>query len=257
MRRVPLSQEENLEIFEDIIRNPSISKITIGLALIILSPVLGELLFSVYPGFAISTDMGVAAFMFSCIFAVALFGLALVLVGISEKQNKKEVKKVELWDVLDENGYKTGRSVKRGEVMEKDEYHLLVHAWIKNSKGDYLITKRTPNKRYPNMWETTVGAVISGEESLTAALREVKEELGINLSPSKGKYLFRIKRDNPEHMDFIDVWLFNEEIDIRDITCQPEEVCAARWATEGEIKAAIEAGKFMDTFSYLDELFSQ
>ncbi|MBL4933621.1 NUDIX domain-containing protein [Clostridium sp. YIM B02565] len=194
--------------------------------------------------------------MFSCILAVALFGLALVLVGISEKKNKQEVKEVELLDALDENGEKTGRLVKRGDVMEKDEYHLLVHVWIKNSKGDYLISKRAPNKKYPNMWETTVGAVVTGEESLVAALREVKEELGITLSPSKGKYLFRIKRDSPEHMDFIDVWLFNHEIDIRGVTCQPEEVCGVKWATDGEIKEAIEMGEFMNTFTYLDKLFS-
>ncbi|MDD7796039.1 hypothetical protein [Clostridium sp. 'White wine YQ'] len=93
MRREPLSQEENLEIFTDMLKEPSlsrinISKITIGLVLIILSPVLGVLLFSSYCGFVgytISTDMGVAVFMFSCILAVALLGLALVLVGISEK----------------------------------------------------------------------------------------------------------------------------------------------------------------------------
>jgi Isopentenyldiphosphate isomerase len=256
MRRMLPEQEENLEIFEDLLRKPSVSKIIIGLALIILSPVLGEALVYIYPGFVVSTDIGVAAFLLGCILAVALFGLAIVLIEISEKQSKREIKIAERWDILDDNGHKTGRVVNRGEVMEKDEYHLLVHVWIRNSKGDYLISKRSPNKKYPNMWETTVGAVVSGEESIVAALREVKEELGITLSPSNGKYLFRIKRDNLEHMDFIDVWLFNHEIDIRDVTCQPEEVCGAKWATEGEIKAAIEMGEFMDTFTYIDKLFS-
>ncbi|WP_238883359.1 hypothetical protein [Clostridium sp. YIM B02551] len=125
MRREPLSQEENLDIFTEMLKEPSlsrinISKVTIGLVLIILSPALGALLFSVYLGFAgytISTDMGVSVFMFSCILAVALFGLALVLVGISEKQSQK----AELRDILDENRDKTQKSVNHEEIKGKEE----------------------------------------------------------------------------------------------------------------------------------------
>ena len=89
---------------------------------------------------------------------------------------------IELWDILDEDGNKTGELVARGRPMKQDEYHLVVHVWIRNSKGQFLISKRTPNKTFPNMWETTGGSAIKGEDSLSAALREVREEIGINLS---------------------------------------------------------------------------
>lgn len=163
---------------------------------------------------------------------------------------------MELWDVLDEDGVKTGKIVERGKPRGQDEYHLVVHVWIKNSNGEFLITKRTPNKPLPNMWEATVGSAIAGEDSLTAAVREVKEEIGIGLSAENGKFLFRLKRQHQGFQDFVDVWLFKEDVDITKVIYQPEEVCGAKWAAPSQIQSLIELGVFADTFTYLEDLFT-
>lgn len=106
---------------------------------------------------------------------------------------------MELLDILDENGDKTGKTIQRGKTMEQDEYHLVVNVWIRNNNGEFLITKRTPTKKmFPNMWETTCDAVVTSEDSLKAALREVKEEISIDLSPTNGKHLFRLKTQHNE-----------------------------------------------------------
>jgi 8-oxo-dGTP diphosphatase len=166
--------------------------------------------------------------------------------------------KIELWDILDGNGNKTGRTVERGKTMKQDEYHLVVNVWIKNSNGEYLITKRSPNKSaFPNMWETTCGAAIVGEDSLKAALREVKEEIGIQLSLLNGQYLYRLKAQLNGIPQFVDVWLFKEEVNIKDVIYQTEEVCEAKWATQVQIKAMIESGEFADAFIYLEDLFER
>jgi len=162
---------------------------------------------------------------------------------------------LELWDILDENGNKTGRTVERGKPMRQDEYHLVVHVWIQNSHGEFLITKRTPNKTFPNMWETTGGSAVAGESSFEAALREVKEEIGIDLSPTNGTFLFRIKRQHHDFPDFVDVWLFKENVDLSNVIYQPEEVCGAMWATPSQILSMIKEGKFVNTFRYLEDLF--
>jgi 8-oxo-dGTP diphosphatase len=161
----------------------------------------------------------------------------------------------ELWDILDENGNPTGRTVERGKPMKKVDYHLVVHIWIKNNEGKYLITKRTPNKTFPDMWETTGGSAITGDNSQQAALREVKEEIGIELNPANGRCLFRLKRQHEDSPDFVDVWLFNENIDLKEIILQPDEVNEARWASPKEILLMIEKGEFVDVFTYLDKLF--
>lgn len=161
----------------------------------------------------------------------------------------------ELWDILDENGNQTGRTIERGKPMKPDEYHLVVHVWIKNDKGEYLITKRTPNKPYPNMWETTGGSATTGDNSQQAALREVREEIGVKLNPANGNCLFRLKRQYDGSSDFVDVWLFNENIKLENIKMQPDEVNDAIWASPSEILSMIENGMFVDVFTYLDELF--
>lgn len=162
---------------------------------------------------------------------------------------------MELWDILDGNGNKTGKIVERGKPMGQDEYHLLVHVWIKNSNGEFLITKRAPSKNFPNMWETTVGAAIVGDDSLKAAVRDVKEEIGIDLSNTKGEYVCKLKRQRNDFPDFVDVWLFRKEVDITEVIYQPEEVCGAKWATPSQIQSLITLGEFMDTFTYLEDLF--
>ena len=71
--------------------------------------------------------------------------------------------------------------------MGEGEFHLVVYAWIRGGDGRYLLTKRSPNKGYPNMWECTGGSALAGDDSLTAALREVREETGLRLDPMRGR----------------------------------------------------------------------
>lgn len=150
---------------------------------------------------------------------------------------------MELWDILDENRSKTGNVIERGKSMNKGDYHLVVFAIIVNSKGEFIISKRTPDKTYPNKWEFTGGSVLAGEDSLTAVLREVKEELGITLITSKGRLLKTIKVK--ENAYFGDVWLFEQEVDIRDVVCQVEEVSEAKIVTKEQIVKLIEEDKFI------------
>jgi isopentenyldiphosphate isomerase len=164
--------------------------------------------------------------------------------------------KNELWDILDGAGNKTGRTVERGMPMKQNEYHLVVHVWIKNDKGEYLIQKRTANKSYPLMWDITGGSAIAGEDSLSAAIRETKEEIGISLLRANGKQLYRIKRQHYNFPDFLDVWLFRDNTGIDKLIFHPDEVCCAKWVLPKEIYSMIKNGEFVDELTYLDELFT-
>ena len=141
---------------------------------------------------------------------------------------------MELWDILDENGDRTGKTIERGLPIPKGAYHLGVDIWIKNAKGEYLISRRSPDKQPdPGLWEPTCGSVIAGEDSLTAALREVKEELGITLDAGRGKHVTRFCV--PDDC-FIDCWLFEQEADINSVVLQEGETDAAKWAAADEIR---------------------
>ncbi|MDF2686275.1 MAG: isopentenyldiphosphate isomerase [Clostridia bacterium] len=163
---------------------------------------------------------------------------------------------MELWDILDKNGNKLGRTVERGKPMSQDEFHLVVHVWIMNSKGEYLISKRTPNKPYPNMWEATGGSAVIGDDSISAAIREVNEELGVVLNPANGKLFKSYLRQNHDFPDICDVWIFKHDCPIEAIVFQEGETCDAMWAGKNKIYEMIKAGLFIgkDIYPYLDEL---
>ncbi|TCT17173.1 isopentenyldiphosphate isomerase [Natranaerovirga pectinivora] len=151
---------------------------------------------------------------------------------------------MELWDILDKDRNKTGKLIERGQHLKTGEYHLVVFAFIKNSKGELLISKRTPNKTYPNTWEITGGAAVTGDTSLTAIIREAKEELGINLEIDKGKIIKSFRCD-VNHSYFADVWLFEQDINFDNIVCQPEEVSEAALVTKEELIALIKNNMFI------------
>jgi len=90
---------------------------------------------------------------------------------------------MELWDIYDADRNKTGRTMERGPVPEGD-YHLVVHVCIFNSKGEMLIQQRQSYKEgWPNLWDISVGgSAVKGDSSQSAAEREVKEELGLNIA---------------------------------------------------------------------------
>ena len=160
--------------------------------------------------------------------------------------------KNEMWDILDENGNKTGKLHKPGEKMNEGEYHLIIQVWIKNTDGKFIITKRSPNKFLPNLWECTSGSAIAGEDSLAAALRETKEETGLILNPNKGKIVHSCNK-------FIDVWLFCEDFDINDVVLEEGETCDVKWATKDEIIKLIDNGEFIkrDWMNYVCDMFEK
>jgi isopentenyldiphosphate isomerase len=159
---------------------------------------------------------------------------------------------MEIMDIYDKYRQKTGRTHERGNPMNEGDYHLVVHVWIVNDKGEFLIQKRQPWKNgWPNMWDgSAAGSAILGDSSEAAAIRETKEELGIDLDISKGEILFTIKSSS----SFEDIWLVRQNVDMSDLKLQYEEVADAKWATLEEIKLMMQAGEFI-SLDYYDDLF--
>ena len=128
---------------------------------------------------------------------------------------------MEKWDLYNAKREKSGITVCRGEIIPKGLYHLSVSVWIVNQQGQYLLSQRHPKKQYPLYWECTGGSVLSGETSLQGAIREVKEELGILLTPGSEKLIYQSRRENVQ--DFYDVWLFHKDIKIEEMRLQETE----------------------------------
>ena len=160
----------------------------------------------------------------------------------------------EIWDLYDENRKLLGKDHVRGEQLPIDGYHLVVHVWIRNSKGEYLIAQRSANRQtYPLMWECVDGSVIKGENSLQGALREVKEEVGVDLLPKKGHVILSdIKKIEFGKVvnKIVDIWLFkyDGEVDLSNATT--DEVAQVAWMNREQIKELFEHNMFVETLEY-------
>jgi len=151
---------------------------------------------------------------------------------------------MEYWDLYDKDRKKLSKIVERGNKLQDDEYHLVINAWIKNEKNEYLISQRAATKSHPLMWECTGGSVLQGESPIDAAIREIKEELGIDVDKSKGVLIGSTLRYYWGCPDILDVYVFESNVKMEDIVYQKEEVCKVMWASVDQIKELFDAGKF-------------
>ena len=156
---------------------------------------------------------------------------------------------MEKWDLYTEYKEKTGREHVRGEKIPEGFYHLVVHVWIRNCQGEYLISQRSANRlTAPLMWECVGGSVLIGESSIDGALREVKEEVGLDLKPETGKILFTKIRS--AFNDIVDVWLFEYDGDLHLDDATTDEVSDCRWMTVSEIRKLHEDNRLVQTLDY-------
>jgi 8-oxo-dGTP diphosphatase len=76
---------------------------------------------------------------------------------------------------------------------------------LRNERGEVLVCQRPAHKIYPGEWEFPGGKVEAGEDARAALARELREELGIELTGARP--LIRLRHDYPELAVDLDTWL--------------------------------------------------
>ena len=152
---------------------------------------------------------------------------------------------MEEWiDVLNEDGTKTGEVVTRKEVHEKGLLHRIVVIAIIDKDGHLLMQQRAKDKETnPGKWDVSVaGHVSSGQTSIEAAIREVQEEIGMQLRKEELKNIFTYKQERKIKDHFISNHLFDfylvkrNQIDLNQIKIQESEVEQVKLCDKKEVK---------------------
>lgn len=159
---------------------------------------------------------------------------------------------MEIFDMYDKNRIKTGQTMARGTKVPEGCYRLVIHVCIINSEGKMLIQQRQPFKHgWSGMWDISCGgSAVSGEDSETAAEREIVEELGLSISLKDVRPKINVNFDD----GFDDYYVLKQDVDISSLKLQPEEVKAAKWADKMEIFSMIDNGDFIPYNKSLIEL---
>jgi 8-oxo-dGTP pyrophosphatase MutT (NUDIX family) len=98
----------------------------------------------------------------------------------------------------------------------------------------------------PNLWESTSGSVQAGEDSLNAALRELREETGIVASLEEITFLGTTRKE----ASFVDIFIVRKKVDLSEIILQEDETVAAKWVTFSQLQAMESRGELAFPISY-------
>lgn len=87
-------------------------------------------------------------------------------------------------DILDAEGNFTGKTAMKSEAHKMGWFHPTVHIWFYTADAKVLLQQRGKDKdTHPLLWDVSVaGHVGAGETIVLSAQREVKEEIGLNIS---------------------------------------------------------------------------
>ncbi len=155
---------------------------------------------------------------------------------------------MEHWDLLDCRRNPLGRTHPRGRQypMPKGTYHMVVTVFTVSADGRLLLTRRAPEKHmYPGYWEVTGGSGVAGEDSLTAALRELSEETGIDGASASGGAGLDFLGTVMEPSAFMDCYLarLDEPAAAVRVTLQAGETTDVAWVSFWDFEAMIHEGK--------------
>ena len=161
-------------------------------------------------------------------------------------------------DLYDINRNLTGKTIFKGEKIPPNNYIVVVLVFIQNSKSEFLIQKRSPQKH--GKYASTGGHPKSGETSIEGIITEIKEEIGLEVKKEELNLIHSGKSD--ETQVFFDIYYLKKDFDISDLTLQKEEVDFVKWYSIDEIKRFIQNGLFFknhedEFFRTLDFLDSQ
>lgn len=149
----------------------------------------------------------------------------------------------ELLEVFDEQGRVLGLR-RRGEIHgDPALIHRAVHVLVSGQDGRLFLQQRAAAKRIqPDKWDTSVGGHVDpGEGYLTAAVRELAEELGVVCQPGLLRhlhdYLWRTEVES-------------EQVRTYALTCDgpfelhPAELQGGRFWSDDELRATAGSGIF-------------
>lgn len=142
------------------------------------------------------------------------------------------------------NKHKKLDYVRERKQLEKGEFKLSCFVWIINDKDEILVQQRlASDKSCPNMWGATAGGARAGETSLDTVLRELDEELGIQVDKNNLSFIGSYVR----FKDFVEVYLLKSNININNLKLQTEEVQQVKWMKIEEFEQLLSENKASET----------
>jgi isopentenyl-diphosphate delta-isomerase type 1 len=144
----------------------------------------------------------------------------------------------EIFDIVDAEDRVVGQAP-RGEVHAKKLLHRAIHVMVHDAAGKLFLQRRSLGKdSFPGCWDSSCsGHLDAGEDYLTAARRELGEEIGWHDTSVPLRPLVKLLAAPDTGHEFIQIYLLGPIAGPFDLN--PAEITEGRWHTLAEIDALI------------------
>mgnify|MGYP001603568592 FL=1 len=108
-------------------------------------------------------------------------------------------------------------------------WHAIVNIWILNNRAEILCTHRSPHvSGNPGKWQTYVGGHVKADSTFSeTAIRELCEEIGLEIGKNDLKLVEKGRREDAMHIYESYVTLFNENLS--KLNFIDGEISEAKW----------------------------
>jgi len=137
-------------------------------------------------------------------------------------------------DLYNSNLEKTNKTYFKGDKVPDGYYPMVVMIAIENSKGEFLMQRRSKNKG--GDWGVTGGHPKSGESPIDGIVTEVKEELGIDIEKDEVIEF----NSGCDGKDCYRMYYIKKDINLNDITIQEEELSEVKYFSMQELEDMVE-----------------
>lgn len=146
---------------------------------------------------------------------------------------------LELWDAYKIDYSLAGCDLVRGQTIPRGLYHIVSEILVQHQDGSFLLMQRDFQKEgYPGMFEASAGgSVLKGENPYNAAIRELKEETGI-----EAKSLRELSTSVSEDTVHI-TYLCLTDINKSSIKLQKGESIAYKWISKDELLSFMQSNE--------------
>jgi len=157
------------------------------------------------------------------------------------------VEPVEIFDIVDAEDRVIGQAPRSRCHGDPSLVHRVAHVLVFDDEGRLLLQKRSATKDVqPGKWDTSVGGHLArGEDYLSAAVREMREELGVDTPLT---FLYRFPLRNDVESENVATYLARHS---GPFTFCLREIAAVRFWTAEEI--AVELGSGILTSNFEEE----
>ncbi|MDQ1088257.1 NUDIX domain-containing protein [Siphonobacter sp. SORGH_AS_1065] len=155
---------------------------------------------------------------------------------------------MELFELYNEQNLPFWQTKIRSDVHRDGDWHRSTEVWVINQNQELLLNLRHPDKDlFANLWDVCIaGHLMPGENYRTAAIREVKEELGIQVPSSALHFVdvwtmdgFDAKTQSFDR-EFTGVFVWKTQLELSSFTPQAEEIAELKYVSLTEVRQMLE-----------------